>query len=319
MNIFKNDIKDFIFPLIVYENESAYYKSLKLNYLNNSKVFLKNIDNLIESLLNLGVTNILLFGVPKKRDQIGHESYSDNGVIQTTIKSIRSNFNNKLNIISDVCVCQYNNSGHCGIVNSIKKNETNVYTKFDIDNDKTLKLLGKISLSLCDSGTDFIAPSSMTDGQVWYLKNLLKNNEFGRIKIMSYSAKHNSSLYAPFRNNNYLKHDVMDKSTYQCSFYNQKESIREIFLDIAEGSDWVMIKPSLWYMDIIRRISTLIDVPLVVQNVSGEYALIKTLPKNENLSEREFILFFIKSLKRAGANKIISYFFLDLLKYFEEN
>ena len=177
-----------------------------------------------------------------------------------------------------------------------------------------MKILGKISLSLSESGTDFIAPSSMMDGQVLYLKKILKNNNFNNVKIMSYSSKHSSCLYSPFRSNNFFKSDFIDKSSYQNSFNNQHESVREILVDVNEGADWVMIKPSYWYMDIVKVVKTYTEKPLVVQNVSGEYALIRAAAEKKWLDEIEWCSLSLLSLKRAGADKIISYFIYKLLK-----
>jgi porphobilinogen synthase len=364
-------LDDFIFPIFVYEGENAYKQSLASGYMNQSKVYYKNLTDLLERLHLLGVTQILLFGVPKTRNRNGSKSSFKQGVIQSSIRRVKENFGNNFLVLSDVCLCQYNTSGHCGIIsdsysnNQAKKNSLEI----EIDNDKTLYYLGKVSLSLCESGTDFVAPSAMMDGQVLYLRKLLNNHGFRHVKILSYSAKHNSCLYSPFRNNNYLKPGFIEKSSYQSSIYNERESLREILLDIKEGSDWIMIKPSLWYMDIIRRVKAIVNVPVVVQNVSGEYAMMsnilnlmrgKNFPKtsddarngaiSEDLTHRlDFklnsgsisvkqkqkqkqnltlsisskeskitddyaeVCNFLTSLKRAGADKIITYFLLDLL------
>lgn len=315
MNIFNKELDDFIFPIFVYENQSAYNKSLELKFLNQSKVHLENLIDRIELFSQLRISNLLLFGIPNKRNLLGTESSNKRGVIQRAIKTIKENFGNKLNLMSDVCLCQYNTSGQCGISYKTKMNhkKTIQNSDSDIDNDKTLKALGKISLSLCESGTDFIAPSSMMDGQVSYLRHLIKKNGFSNVRIMSYSAKHNSCLYTPFRTNNYLHSGYIDKASYQSSFYNAHESVREILFDVKEGSDWVMIKPSLWYFDIIKLIKEYISIPLVVQNVSGEYALIKAGVENESIDQYEWVEQFLRSLKRAGADKIITYLLIDLL------
>lgn len=365
--------------MFVYENENAYRQSLKSGYMNESKVYHQGLVELLEQLIDLEISQILLFGVPKRRNPNGVLSSSKRGVIQNSIRKIKGNFGNNFTIFSDVCLCQYNTSGHCGIMpyktTNIGIKRRNSYDLM-IDNDKTLQSLGRISLSLCESGTDFIAPSAMMDGQVLYLRRLLDNHGFKYVKILSYSAKHNSCLYSPFRNSNYLNTNFIDKSSYQCSFNNKSESIREILLDVREGADWVMIKPSFWYMDIIRHVRELVNVPLVVQNVSGEYALLRSLvdsvflkglstptdisPTNSpnrirrttgfskegggfrsvqsrlkqsltdighydnwrnpgDLADNTVYDFdaigkFILSLKRAGADKIITYFLLDLIK-----
>ena len=253
-------------------------------HMNKSKVYQNKLEDLLEQLTNLGISQILLFGVPKKRNDTGNLAFAKHGVIQDAIRKIRENFGYNFRIFSDVCLCQYNTSGHCGILtrkssNSALKRNSNYYT--EIDNDKTLGSLGRISLSLCECGTDFIAPSAMMDGQVLYLRRLLNTHGFKHVKILSYSAKHNSCLYSPFRTNNYLRSGFIDKSSYQCSFYNKRESLREILVDIKEGSDWVMIKPALWYIDIVRHARDIVNVPIVVQNVSGEYALLNSTMNQE--------------------------------------
>jgi len=316
LRIFDN-IENFIFPIFIYENELTYKKNLKLPYLNDSKVFIGHISHYIQKLVDLKIYNILIFGVPKKRNLMGTASYCKNGVVQNSIKRIKENFGNKINIISDVCICQYNISGHCGLFHNRDTQNRSITDKIPnikIDNDKTLNILGKIALSLSESGTDFIAPSSMMDGQVTYLKKILEKNNFNKVKIMSYSSKHNSCLYSPFRSNNFFKSISIDKSSYQNSFNNFHESIREIIIDINEGADWVMIKPSLWYMDIVQMVKKYIEKPLVVQNVSGEYALLEAIAKKKWFDEVEWITLSLLSIKRAGADKIISYFILKLLR-----
>lgn len=379
MNLSDCRLDDFIFPLFVYENENAYKQSLKSGYMNESKIYHKRLVESLEHLISLDISQILLFGIPKERNQNGDFSSAKRGIIQNSIRKIRENFGNNFSIFSDVCLCQYNTSGHCGILSNENGNIDMKRKKPSnkvVDNDKTLRSLGRVALSLCESGTDFIAPSAMMDGQVLYLRRLLNNRGFRYVKILSYSAKHNSCLYSPFRNSNYLNSEFIDKSSYQCSFNNKSESLREILLDVKEGADWVMIKPSLWYMDIVRQARELVDVPIVVQNVSGEYALLKSLMnqdfsrgllslddalprkktpktrernnqfyKDENfrsvqssrrqslaavgqcdidgnlddsseatIFDTDSIVKHILSLKRAGADKIITYFLLDFIK-----
>jgi porphobilinogen synthase len=316
LNIF-NNIDNFIFPVFVYENETTYQNSLKMKYMNDSKVFIKNVSRYVQKLVDLKIYNMLIFGIPNKRNLVGTTSFDKNGVAQISTKRIKENFGNRINIISDVCVCQYNTTGHCGVYcrnfNNYKT-DSNGKKNYKIDNDETLKVLGKITLSLSESGTDYIAPSSMMDGQVLYLKKILEDNDFSNIKIMSFSSKHNSCLYSPFRSNNFYKAGFFDKSSYQNSFTNMHESVREVLSDINEGADWVMIKPSYWYMDIVKAVKVYSEKPLVVQNVSGEYALIKAAAEKKWLDEIEWVTSSLMSLKRAGADKIISYFIFDLLK-----
>lgn len=351
---------DFIFPFFVYEDKTVLEKSLSTGHMNKSKIHIDRIDKLLEQVDKLGISHILLFGVPKKRNINGNYASIKNGVIQRSLRLIKGNFGNRFSIFSDVCLCQYNLSGHCGIPMSTPTEKNSDHrTETRIDNDKTLKMLGEVALSHCEGGVDFVAPSAMMDGQVSYIRNLLDSNGFENVRILSYSSKHNSCLYSPFRNSNYLKSGFINKNNYQISFTNIRESLRETLMDIDEGADWVMIKPSMWYMDVIRQTKESIDVPLVIQNVSGEYALMKArllyenkeaqigghiisqelsqiinkksdslplLKQKKNLAglrsprliddksqlEVDALLNLMKSYKRAGADKIISYFIMDL-------
>jgi porphobilinogen synthase len=305
----------FIFPIFVYESKLIYENSLSLGYLNDSKVFVKDLPLFIQKLVDLKINNILIFGIPRKRNFIGSPAFYKKGIAQRAIRIIKENFGKKINVISDVCVCQYNTSGHCGVCINSVLNRSNSHNLSDrvIENDKTLHILGKISLSLSESGTDFVAPSAMMDGQVLYIKKILEDNNFENVKILSYSSKHNSCLYSPFRNNNFYKNNLIDKSSYQNSFNNLRESIRETLFDIDEGADWIMIKPSIWYMDIIKIMREFTEKPLVVQNVSGEYSLIKAAAEKKWINEIEWVVLYLLSLKRAGADKIISYFVFKLL------
>lgn len=308
-----DNVDDFIIPVLIYENKSAYEKSINSQYLKNSKVHLKNVTKFMEEILQYKIKNVLLFGIPKKRDYLGTSAYEKNGVIQKSVKNIRENFGSAFNIICDVCICQYNTTGHCGLNPKLYNGDNDSLT-LSVNNDKTLEILGMIALSISDSGANFVAPSSMMDGQVYYIRNILQRNGFTDVKILSYSSKHNSSLYSPFRNYNYFVNNSINKSTYQNSYYNVRESIRETIVDDMEGADWLMVKPSFWYMDIIKKIRNLTNKPLVVQNVSGEYYLVKSSVDKKWINELEWYIPFIKSLKRAGADKIISYFLIDLLK-----
>jgi porphobilinogen synthase len=223
-----------------------------------------------------------------------------------------------MNIITDVCICQYNLSGHCGL-------QTRSYngTGRIIDNDSTLALLSKIATSYAESGADFVAPSSMMDGQVIQIRSALDSRGFKDTKIMAFSAKHASSLYSPFRMTAYTKHinnyyTIIDKSSYQVGYANPRQAIREIQADIQEGADMIVIKPSLAYLDMVSMIRDSIDFPLVVQNVSGECAMIKAAARNGWIDEEEWKVNSIVAMKRAGAHSIISYFTMDIAKYLDD-
>ncbi|MGD1837128.1 MAG: porphobilinogen synthase [Nitrososphaeraceae archaeon] len=298
-NIRKTDL---IYPLFVHENTN--YKEIE--YMPELyKIPLSKLEDEIEKILNLGIKSVILFGIPKSRNKFGTSSFSTNGVIQKSLKIIRKNFGNKISLFTDVCLCQYNHSGHCGI----SRSNTTI-----VDNDLTLTYLSKIAISHAISGADVVAPSSMMDGQVKFIRSKLDDAGFKNIKILSFSAKHSSSLYKPFRFNAFYQSNKVkfDKSSYQISCSNPNQLLREIDYDRIESADMVMIKPALFYLDMIYRIKNSCNLPLVVQIVSGEYCMIKALSEIRNIDEIYLTLSMIKDLKRAGANKIISYSSLKL-------
>ena len=222
-------------------------------------------------------------------------------------KLIKSNFGNKISTITDVCICQYNNTGHCGLYKKTKK---------VVDNDLTIELLSDIALSHAIAGVDIVAPSSMMDGQVKRIKEKLDMNGYNKIKILSFSAKQSSSFYKPFRSENFIHStNEIDKSTYQVSYHNPREILREIETDIHEGSNMVMIKPAMSSLDLIYRIKKICTIPLVVQIVSGEYSMIKAASTTGLFDETMYILNLISALKRSGADKIITYSSLNISKF----
>ena len=272
----------------------------------------------VQKIVDQGISSVIIFGIPNKRD-VGASSalYSD-GVVQNSTRKIKKEFEGLVNIITDVCICQYNLSGHCGLQTRSHKGTGRI-----IDNDSTLALLSKIATSYAESGADFVAPSSMMDGQVIQIRSALDSRGFKDTKIMAFSAKHASSLYSPFRMTAYTKHinnyyTIIDKSSYQVGYANPRQAIREIQADIQEGADMIVIKPSLAYLDMVSMIRDSIDFPLVVQNVSGECAMIKAAARNGWIDEEEWKVNSIVAMKRAGAHGIISYFTMDIAKYLDD-
>jgi porphobilinogen synthase len=244
-----------------------------------------------------------VFGIPKHRDSRGSAAADRQGIVQRAVREIKSVFGGSVNIVTDVCVCQYNLSGHCGILANNR-----------VDNDATLKALAEIAASHAEAGADVIAPSSMMDGQVRAIKSALSG--FSKTMILSYSAKHASSLYTPFRSAAFAKTKLrLDKSSYQVSYTNPRQVLLEIETDINEGADMVMIKPALVYLDLVRMVKDKFGYPVAVQNVSGEYAMIKAAGMRGWVDEEEWKICSVASIKRAGADKIISYFALDVAKY----
>ena len=303
----ENDISlnDLVYPLFVIDG-----KNIKNPIESMPNVYQFSIDKLlfeIDELIDLNIKNILLFGIPNKKDDLGSDSFNKNGIVQKTIIEIKKRFP-ELYIMTDVCFCEYTSHGHCGIL----KND-------HIDNDLTLKYLQKQALSQVQAGSDLIAPSSMTDGMVKSIRNILDKNNYINIPIMSYSAKYASSFYGPFRDAVKSAPKFGDRKMYQMDPSNSREAIKEVLIDIGEGADIVMVKPALSYLDVICKIKDQINIPLSSFNVSGEYSMIKAAAMNgwinEDLVRDELLL----SLKRAGSDIIISYFTKDFAKKKKNN
>ena len=256
----------------------------------------RNLINRLERILSLNIDKIIIFGVPPLHDSNGTQALEKNGVVQSSLKIIRDSFDKKIQVIADVCICQYNLSGHCGIVNQDN------YP----DNDKTMKLMSKIALSYAESGADMLAPSSMMDGLVLSIRNKLNLNGYRETKIMSFS-KQFSSLYSPFRRTAYKEVSKIDKSNYQIGYANSREILRKVELDYREGADVITIKPSMANLDIISRIYERVHCRIAVQHVSGEYAMLKAASRNNLVNEYDWLLGYFTCLVRSGANYIITY------------
>ena len=256
----------------------------------------RNLINRLERILSLNIDKIIIFGVPPLHDSNGTQALQKNGLVQSSLKIIRDSFDKKIQLIADVCICQYNLSGHCGIVNQ------NNYP----DNDKTLKLMSRIALSYAESGADMLAPSSMMDGLVLSIRNKLNLNGYRETKIMSFS-KQFSSLYSPFRRTAYKKVSKIDKSNYQIGYANSREILRKVELDYREGADVITIKPSMANLDIISRIYERVNCRIAVQHVSGEHAMLKAASRNNLVNEYDWLLGYFTCLVRSGANYIITY------------
>jgi porphobilinogen synthase len=289
-----------VFPVFV-SNTPAVIKSMPGIEVTPLHKILKRV----QSIADTGISSIIIFGFPNRRDQIGSSAFDRKGIVQCAIREIKSGFGNTMNVATDVCICQYNLTGHCGIVSNSGR----------ISNDDTLNILAKIAVSHAEAGADVVAPSAMMDGQVYAIKGELHSRRLDT-SILSFSVKHASSLYTPFRSAAFMKTNTrLDKSTYQVSYSNSRHALREIETDINEGADMVMIKPALMYLDLVRMVKNTFNYPVAVQNVSGEYAMIKAAAMRGWIDEDEWKVHSIASIKRAGADKIISYFVLDIAKY----
>ncbi|MBV1818661.1 porphobilinogen synthase [Anaerosalibacter bizertensis] len=296
----KLSIEDFIYPIFVQEGTG-----IKEEIPSMEGIYRYSVDKVlkeIEEVESLGIKAILLFGIPENKDEFGTEGYTEDGIIQRAVREIKKVFP-QMYVITDVCMCEYTSHGHCGILLE------NGY----VDNDKTLEYLGKIALSHARAGADMVAPSDMMDGRIEYIRNCLDENGFETIPIMAYSAKYASSFYGPFRDAADSSPAFGDRKSYQMDPANTDEAIREIELDIMEGADIIMVKPALSYLDIIRRSKDNFNMPLAAYNVSGEYSMLKLAVK-EGLLDETAILESLLSIKRAGADIIISYFAKDVAK-----
>jgi len=250
----------------------------------------------------LGIPAIILFGIPEHKDEKGSEAYSAKGIVQKAIKAIKDKMPD-LVVITDVCMCEYMSHGHCGVIKNGK-----------ILNDPTLELLAKEALSHAKAGADMVAPSDMMDGRIMAIRDMLDANGFEDIPVMSYAAKYASAFYSPFREAAESTPAFGDRRSYQMDPANRREAIKEVALDIEEGADIVMVKPALSYMDIISDVKDSFDVPVAAYNVSGEYAMVKAAAKLGWIDEMKVVMEIMTSLKRAGADLILTYHAMDAAK-----
>lgn len=318
------NIRSFIYPVFVVEG-----KNIKEPVKSMPGVFRLSLDNLLKEakeVENLHILSLLLFGISEKKDERATSAYAKNGIIQTAIRVLKDKHPNLL-LITDVCLCGYTPSGHCGVVktkiNSNKntsdttdaKEETTGEEEVVVYNDATCELLAKMALSHVEAGADIVAPSAMMDGQVAAIRRILDTNNFKHIPIMAYSAKFASSFYGPFRDAADCTPGFGDRKTYQMNPANTQEAMREIELDIQEGADMVMVKPALSYLDIISQAKQKYPVPIVAYNVSGEFSMVKAAASCEWIDEKSVILEILTSIKRAGADLIITYHAKDAARW----
>ena len=296
----KLSVDDLIYPLFVRhgKNIKNEIKSMPGNYQWSVDLLIKEC----EEVARLGIPAIILFGIPDKKDETGTEAYNEKGIVQTALRSIKKKVP-QLILIADVCLCEYTSHGHCGII--VNK---------DVDNDKTLEVLSKSALSFARAGADMIAPSDMMDGRVKKIRETLDKNKFSDIPIMAYSAKYASSFYGPFRDAAESPPKFGNRKSYQMDPPNIREALREIELDIEEGADIIMVKPALAYLDIISKARERFNIPISAYNVSGEFSMVKAGAKMGWIDEKKIMLEILTSIKRAGADMILTYFAKDAAK-----
>lgn len=264
--------------------------------------FQLSIDNLVKTskqAYDLGIPAVILFGIPDKKDPLATTAYDKSGIVQRAVRALKDKVPD-LMVITDVCLCQYTDHGHCGIVDGHM-----------VDNDATLDLLAKTALSHAKSGADMVAPSDMMDGRVAEIRNTLDDNDYTQVPIMSYAAKYCSAFYGPFRDAADSAPKFGDRRTYQMDPANTLEAVKEATMDVEEGADIIMVKPALPYLDIICRIREEIDLPIAAYNVSGEYAMIKAADKMGWLDGQRVMMETLTAIKRAGADLILTYFAVE--------
>ena len=306
---------DFIYPLFVTHGQNVRNPISSM-----PGVFQLSLDQLAaeaEELLALGVPAVVLFGIPASKDPVGLENFADDGIIQQAIRALKAAAPS-LVVITDVCLCEYTDHGHCGLLNDPEHNHAYLEAGYVL-NDETLEILGQVAVSHARAGADIIAPSGMLDGMVTAIRTALDAHDFDHIPIMSYAVKYASAFYGPFREAAAGAPKFGDRKTHQMDPANAREALREAALDVQEGADFLMVKPALAYLDVIYRLHTQFpELPLVAYNVSGEYAMIKAAAANGWLDERKVVLEKLTGIKRAGADLIITYHAKDAAAWLRE-
>jgi porphobilinogen synthase len=288
-------VKDLISPIFVQERITK--REVIQSMPGIERIPASEIIDEVQALSDLGIRGIMLFGVPSHKDGKAQSSFSNDGIVQQSVRDVRKHFGNRVAIITDVCLCQYTTHGHCGIV-----------VRGKVDNDVSLRTLTRVATSHAEAGVDMVAPSAMMDGQVKAIREGLDVNRFEDVAIIAYSAKHASPLYGPFRDVACSQPRFGDRRTYQMSYNNPREAMHEIQTDINEGADIIMIKPAVPYLDLIYQAKENTNLPICAYSVSGEYALIKAAADNGLIDEDSVVTEFLTSIKRAGADLIITYY-----------
>ncbi len=298
--------KDFICPVFVQEDLKERVKVESMSEI--ERLPLGDVNDEVASIIDLGIPAIMLFGIPSKKDEDGSSAFDDSGIVQKAISQIREKFGDKIVIMADVCLCQFTSTGHCGIIKGNK-----------IDNDTSLETLAKIAISQARAGVDTVSPSAMMDGQVAAIRKALDSEGFTDVSIMSHSAKHRSNFYSPFRDAAECAPKFGDRKTYQVPYTNAREAMMEVETDIQEGVDIVMIKPALAYLDLISETRRKYNVPVSAYSVSGEYALVKAASQLGYVNEKDITLEILYSIKRAGADMIVTYFAKSASRFLQES
>lgn len=296
--------EDLIYPFFVIEGDG-----IRNEVTSMPGVFQLSLDNVaaeMKEVRDLGIKSVIAFGVPNEKDEVGSGAYVNEGIVQRAIRLIKKEVPELL-VIADTCLCEFTSHGHCGVIH-----------EGDVDNDESLKLLAKTAVSQVEAGADIIAPSNMMDGFVTAIRTALDEAGYTSIPIMSYAVKYSSAFYGPFREAADSTPQFGDRKSYQMDPSNRLEAIREAESDIAEGADFLIVKPALSYLDIVREIRDNFNAPVVAYNVSGEYAMVKAAAANGWIDEKSLVMEKLTSMKRAGADLIITYFAKDVAQWLNE-
>ncbi|MFY0757391.1 porphobilinogen synthase [Metabacillus dongyingensis] len=296
--------EDFIYPIFVIEGEKKRNEVKSMPGV--EQISLDYLDAEMQEVSDLGIKSVIVFGVPDEKDEVGSQAYHDQGIVQRAITQIKENFPD-LVVIADTCLCQFTDHGHCGIVKEGK-----------ILNDPTLDLLARTAVSQAKAGADIIAPSNMMDGFVAAIRHGLDEAGFEDVPVMSYGIKYSSAFYGPFRDAAHSTPQFGDRKTYQMDPANRMEALREAESDLMEGADFLIVKPALSYLDIIRDVKNNFNVPIVAYNVSGEYAMIKAAAQNGWVDEKAIVMEMMISMKRAGVDMILTYHAKDAARWLKE-
>jgi porphobilinogen synthase len=298
-------VNDFIYPLFIVEGDN-----IKKEIASMPAQFQFSIDQVLfecGELVELGIKAVILFGIPHEKDEKGTQAYAEDGIIQKATRAIKAAYPELL-VITDVCLCEYTSHGHCGAIEN-----------GDVLNAQTLELLSMEAVSHAASGADMVAPSDMMDGRVGAIRKALDSHGFENTPIMAYAAKYSSAFYGPFREAAESAPQFGDRKTYQMDPGNSDEALREIALDISEGADIVMVKPALCYLDVIRRTKDSFNIPIAAYNVSGEYSMVKAAANAGWIDGEKVMIEVLTSIKRAGADVIITYFAKDAARFLRQS
>ena len=298
------DPASLIYPMFVMDGENQVEEIESLPGQNRYTV--DRMGEELERLLNAGVTNVMFFGIPEVKDEVGSQAYAEDGIVQRALRLAAEKYP-EIYRITDVCMCEYTSHGHCGVL-----------CGHDVDNDKTLELLAKTALSHVEAGSQMVAPSDMMDGRIAAIRELLDEKGHTNIPIMSYAVKFASAFYGPFREAAGSAPSFGDRKSYQMDFHNRREALKEAMLDVDEGADIIMVKPAMSYLDLVREVHDMTDLPIATYSVSGEYAMVKAAAEKGWIDEDRIVCEMATAAFRAGADIYITYYAKELAQYIKE-